>query len=151
MITPHYYSIVSGCAESEYELVAFDKALLAAGIGDYNLVQVSSIMPAGCVFQEAVNLPKGSILFAAYAKKTVKGNQPGSTAVAIAIPTCPEENGVIFETSSDDADAEIIVINMCREAMENRGRAIKEIRSSSTSIQPVNDKYTCGLSAVVMW
>lgn len=147
----HLPYIVSGCAESEYELVAFDKALLSAGIGDYNLVRVSSIISAECTFREIINIPKGSILYAAYAKKVVIGGQSGSAAVAIAIPVCPEENGVIFEASSDTENAESIAIDMCRDAMTSRKRVIKEMQSSSITLHSAGEKYTCGISAVVMW
>lgn len=151
MITPHYYSIVSGLGESGFELVAFDKALLNAGIGDYNLVKVSSIIPPNCVFRESIDLPKGSILYGAYVKKIIINNQAGSTAVAIAFPKNADKNGVIFEASSDDQDAKSVAIEMCKEAIANRGMEIQELRSSSTKILATPGKYTCGLSAVVMW
>ena len=150
MITPQYYTIVSGRGESKYRLVAFDKALLDAGIGDYNLVKISSIIPPGCTFRETIDLSKGSILYAAYASKTVQEGQSGSTAVAIAIPTDSDKNGVIFEDSSDN-NAENIVRDMCQEAMFNRGRSISDIKCSSIAIKGISDKYVCGISAVVMW
>ena len=151
MITPKYYTVVSGLGNSEYELVAFDKALLDAGIGDYNLVKVSSIIPASCSFREEIDLKKGSIIFAAYASKTVSDGEAGSTAVAIAVSTCDEENGVIFEASSDDNNAKDIVKKMCHDAMDNRKRKIKEIITSSIFIKGCPQKYTCGISAVVLW
>ena len=151
MITPKYYTIVSGLGESEYELVAFDKALLDAGIGDYNLVKVSSIVPPSCEFREKIELEKGSIVFTAYACKTVYGEGAGSTAVAIAISKNAEENGVIFEASSDNDNAKDIVQKMCTDAMSNRGRKIKEIKTSFISIKGCPQKYTCGISAVVLW
>ena len=150
MITPQYYTIVSGRGESKYRLVAFDKALLDAGIGDYNLVKVSSIIPPGCTFRETIDLSKGSILYVAYAAKTVQEGQLGSTAVAIAIPIDSDKNGVIFEDSSDN-NAENIVRDMCQEAMLNRGLSISNIKCSSMAIEGIPDKYVCGVSAVVMW
>lgn len=150
MITPQYYTIVSGRGESKYKLVAFDKALLDAGIGDYNLVKVSSIIPPGCIFRETIDLSKGSILYAAYAEIIVQEGQSGSTAVAIAIPTDSDKNGVIFEDSSDD-NAENIVRDMCQEAMFNRERSIANIKCSSITIKGIPDKYVCCISAVVMW
>ena len=151
MITPKYYSIVSGSGESEYELVAFDKALMDAGIGDYNLVQVSSIIPPCCEYRNVIDLVKGSILYAAYAKKTVRDGEVGSTAVAVAFPKNDAENGVIFETSANGNDAEVRVKGMCTEAMQNRQREIKDIHSSSIILHGKNGLYTCGISAVVMW
>ena len=151
MITPKYYTVVSGLGNSEYELVAFDKALLNAGIGDYNLVKVSSIIPASCSFRKEIDLAKGSIVFAAYVSKTVCDGEVGSTAVSIAVSTCDEENGVIFEASSDDNNAKDIAQKMCREAMDNRKRKIKEVITSSTFIKGYPQQYTCGISAVVLW
>lgn len=151
MIKPKYFTIVSGQGKSEYELVAFDKALLDAGIGDYNLVKVSSIMPASCTFREKIDLEKGSVVFAAYACKTVCDGETGSTAVAIAISNNDDENGVIFEASSNGNNAKNIVQEMCTDAMISRGRNTKEIITSSTSLRGCYHKYTCGISAVVMW
>src|SRR5262249_17098555 len=45
----------SGSAEGTTELNAFDNALLAAGIGNINLVKVSSILPPNT---EIVDLPR---------------------------------------------------------------------------------------------
>ena len=57
----------AGTAEGSTPLNAFDNALLAAGIGNINLVRVSSILPPGV---ELVSLPKikpGAIVPTAYA------------------------------------------------------------------------------------
>ena len=43
------YTIVSGVGKGLTSLSAFDNALLNAGVGDYNLVKVSSILPAKCI------------------------------------------------------------------------------------------------------
>ena len=46
MITnPERFIIVSAAAEAGYALTAFDAALLKAGIGNVNLVKISSILP----------------------------------------------------------------------------------------------------------
>lgn len=148
---PHYYKLVSGCGESEIELVSFDNALMNAGIGDYNLVKISSIIPPSCEYREKIDLTKGSILFAAYARKYINEGQKGSTAVAIALPCNGNENGVIFEAVSDDSNAELRVREMCREAMLNRGREMKDIYSSSVVFEGIRGKCVCGVSAVVMW
>ena len=57
----------AGSAEGGTALNAFDNALLAAGIGNVNLVKVSSIVPPDV---DIVDLPKikpGSIVPTAYA------------------------------------------------------------------------------------
>lgn len=151
MITPKYYTIVSGKGESKYRLVAFDNALLNAGIGDYNLVRVSSIIPSGCIFQNTIDVMKGSIIYAAYAEMIIKEGQSGSTAVAVALPENPMQNGVIFEEATADSNAKDIAINMCEEAMHSRNRSLLEIKCSSQIIKGIPGKYICGVSAVIMW
>jgi pyruvoyl-dependent arginine decarboxylase len=54
--------LVAGKAEGGTPLNAFDNALLDAGIGDVNLIKVSSIIPPGAeVVMEKPNLPKGCV------------------------------------------------------------------------------------------
>ena len=131
VVCPKKYTIVSGTGISEYSLVSFDNALRNAGIGDFNLVKVSSILPAGCVYQESVLAEKGSIIYVAYATITVNEGDFGNTSVAVAIPSSDKQCGVIFEFSSNKIPDNIdkITRNMCCEAMENRKRdAVKSQR-----------------------
>lgn len=151
MDTPKHYTIVSGKGFSNYRLVAFDNALLNAGIGDYNLVKVSSILPAGCRYEKNIDIEKGSVVYAAYSTVTVRGKQKITTAVAAATPLNVDESGVIFETSSDSGEAENDVCNMCMEAMENRNKNIKEIKSTSITVSGESSGYVSGISAVIMW
>ena len=46
--TPTKFFLVSGSSEGFTLLNAFDGALLASGVGDTNLVKMSSILPPGC-------------------------------------------------------------------------------------------------------
>ena len=71
--------------------------------------------------------------------------------MAVAIPSNIAENGVIFETSSDSCEAENDVCNMCMEAMENRNKNIKEIKSTSITVSGKFGGYVSGISAVIMW
>ena len=153
MYLPKHYKIVSGSGKSKFPLVAFDKALLDAGIGNFNLVKVSSILPAHCMYSEEITLTPGSILYAANASVTITKGESGQTAVAVAISENSDENGVIFETSSKEnlENCELLVENMCTEAMEERNRKIKIIEKSSQKILAENDMFLSAISAVVMW
>ena len=85
--TPTRYFMACGSAEGVTELNAFDAALLRAGVGDTNLVRVSSILPPGCEEVELPPLPPGALVPAAYA--SVTSATPGeviTAAVAVAIP-----------------------------------------------------------------
>lgn len=153
IITPRYYTIVSGIGKGQYELTAFDHALHVAGIGDYNLVKISSILPAECCYVNAIDLPKGSIVYTAYAHKILnpKSEIIGSVAVGIAVAKNNSENGVIFEASVETNEAEKIVRKMCCEAMLNRTRAIKDLVSKAEQISADQQLYVCGVAAVAMW
>lgn len=84
---PNHYKLSSGYGVSLHRLVSFDNALISAQISDYNLVKVSSILPAKCVLSNVITLKKGSIVYIAYG--SLSSNIIGETiasAVSIAIP-----------------------------------------------------------------
>ncbi|MFQ5909391.1 MAG: pyruvoyl-dependent arginine decarboxylase [Thermoplasmata archaeon] len=59
---PEKFFVTSGRASSKVtDLNAFDRALLNAGIGEQNLVPVSSVLPAGIEQVEPQDLPVGAI------------------------------------------------------------------------------------------
>ena len=55
-LTPNAYFLASGSSEGKMPLNAFDGALLNAGIGNTNLVKMSSIVPPGASRIEPVPL-----------------------------------------------------------------------------------------------
>lgn len=134
---PRRYFLTSGAGDASNELNAFDAALISAGIGDTNLVKMSSILPPGAEPIERHEFPKGSLVPLAYGDLT--SSQAGaviSAAVAVGIPEDESEAGLImeFSTIGEPQTCEKIVRNMVREGMEVvRGRAIREIRSVSVS------------------
>ena len=101
IVCPKNYIIVKGVGKSRFPLVAFDNAIHDAGIGDFNLLKISSIMPANCKRTSVINLTKGSILYAAYSTITVSKGQQGKVGVAVALSALQEESGVIFECSAE--------------------------------------------------
>src|SRR5213594_5265422 len=70
----------SGSAEGETSLNAFDNALLAAGIGNINLVKVSSILPPETAVVDLPRLRPGAIVPTAYAAMT--SEVPGEVVAA---------------------------------------------------------------------
>lgn len=127
---PSRFCIKVGVGNGETELLAFDGALIAAGISHYNLVRVSSIIPPGAVLVEEIDLPPGSLLPIAYASLTA--NQKGlviSAAVAAGIPVSPDDVGVIMEFSGRVPleEAEDQVRFMAERALSSRGIRIKDI------------------------
>src|SRR3989338_5352762 len=87
-----------GHAEGGTPLNAFDNALLAAGIGNINLIKVSSIVPPEVSIIELPKIKPGALVPTAYAAMT--SDVPGQTvaaAVGYALPDDPAKPGVIME------------------------------------------------------
>lgn len=149
---PKNYYITSGKGSSSYKLVAFDCALLDAGISNYNLLKVSSILPSGCVRKEAIDLKPGSPLLTAYA--TITSDTTGehiAAAVAVGIPQNSNDVGVIMEvTGIEAASAEKTACNMVKEAMANHGIKIDHIESSSIE-GTVESGYLSLIAAIALW
>ncbi len=135
---PKRFFLTSGSGDGSTMLNAFDAALIDAGIGDTNLVRLSSILPPGSTETEAFTFPKGSLVPLAYAE--YGSDRPGtriSAAVAVGIPQDIHEAGLIMECSGiGDPDAwEERARYMVIEGMEGiRNRRIKEIKSISATV-----------------
>ena len=150
--TPTHYFLVSGASEGFTPLNAFDGALLRAGIGDTNLVKMSSIVPPRCQLISPVPLPPGSLVPTAYA--SITSDIPGeiiSSAVAVALPKEPHYPGLIMEYSARGTKAEIeeTVRRMALEGMKLRMRGIKDLKS--IAVEHKVQKVGATLAAVVLW
>ena len=152
-LTNKYY-ITCGNGYGATPLTSFDSALLRSGIANYNLVKISSILPAGSTECDCVSLKEGSILHTAYASLT--SNQEGATisaAVGVAIPQDDSKVGVIMEYSAycDKQEALDQIHLMLKEAMENRGYLIKEIKSVVSELIVPKDGYVTAFAALSIW
>jgi arginine decarboxylase len=121
----------AGGAEGGTALNAFDNALLAAGIGNVNLVKVSSIVPPDVDIVDLPAIKPGAIVPTAYA--AITSETPGETiaaAVGYALPEDRTKAGVIMEyhDRADRATADRAVRAMLEEAFRVRGERIREVR-----------------------
>ncbi len=121
-------AIVSGVAEGPTELNAFDNALTEAGIGDVNLIKVSSMLEANTQVEKLPVLKAGSMVNCVLSHITSdnKGDKL-ITCVAVAIG---EELGCVVENSSVNGDTEEVeeeAISMVKYMMEKRGVEIKDL------------------------
>ncbi len=141
----------AGTAEGSTPLNAFDNALLAAGIGNINLVKISSILPPGI---DLVPLPKiklGAVVPTAYAAMT--SEVPGevvAAAVGWARPLDATKNGVImeFHDKATREEAERMIVQMLEEAFRVRGERIKDIRVFA--VEHRVERTGCALAAVTL-
>jgi arginine decarboxylase len=141
----------AGHAEGGTTLNAFDNALLAAGIGNINLVKVSSILPPDVPVIELPKIKPGAIVPTAYAAMT--SETPGETiaaAVGYAIPDDPAKNGVIMEFHgvASRAEAERQITLMLEEAFRVRGEIIKEQRV--VAVEHTTQRIGCALAAITL-
>ena len=152
--TPTKFFLVSGSSEGFSLLNAFDGALLASGVGDTNLVRMSSILPPGCeeVSPPPVPMPQGALVPVAYA--SLYSDAPGeviSAAVAIGIPKDGNRAGLIMEYSARAEEGMVVeqVKKMVEKGMELRNRAIKDIMSISATYRVV--AIGAVFAGVVLW
>lgn len=132
------YCISNGVGSSENGLPSFDKALLDAGVGNYNLVRLSSILPAHCeevnVRDIAMYIKEGSLLPTAYSTITsdVEGDFIVST-IGVGIPEDKNHVGVIMEYSTKNVsidEALNTLRSMIQEAFDIRGWELEGIQST---------------------
>src|SRR6202162_6733331 len=96
--TVSFAAATTGHAEGGTPLNAFDNALLAAGIGNINLLKVSSILPPEVPVVELPKIKPGALVPTAYA--AITSETPGETvaaAVGHALTDDTAKNGVILE------------------------------------------------------
>ncbi|MGB9562033.1 MAG: pyruvoyl-dependent arginine decarboxylase, partial [bacterium] len=142
---------VVGKGEGTNELLAFDNALYQAGISQYNLVKVSSILPPFVKKAEKIDLPPGALLPIAYARLLSK--IPGeviSAAIAVGIPKDSKNIGVIMEYSGvcSEEEAREIVFRMTVEAMRIREIILEDVEILSISHETKNLAVVFGGCAI---
>ena len=152
---PKAHAFVTGRAEGYSPLNAFDGALLDAGIGNVNLVKMSSIIPprSEAASVSALQLPPGALVPTAYAY--MESDVPGSricAAVAAAYPEDQDKPALIMEYHAQGhrEDAEQVVRQMAIAGMRDvRGWKIRHVECASIDHQV--DKIGACIAAVVLW
>ena len=141
----------AGHAEGGTTLNAFDNALLAAGIGNINLIKISSILPPEVPIIELPKIKLGALIPKAYAAMT--SESPGQTvaaAVGYALPDDPAKNGVIMEFHgvATKAEAERQIHLMLEEAFRVRGETIRE--RGVVAAEHTVERVGCALAAITL-
>ncbi len=148
--TPKAYKVVAGSSEGRSSLTAFDGALLKAGIGNINLIRVSSILPPGAVYKPDLEIPPGSLVPTAYG--SIVSKEPGKViAAAVGVGVSENNFGVIMEYSgySTRQEAEETIKKMVEEAFELRGMKLADVKIAA--VEHTVEKIGCALAAVPLW
>lgn len=154
------YTMSNGVGISDKHLPSFDKALVDAGVGNYNLVRLSSILPAHCKKVKAKDISKhiqeGSLLPTAYA--TISSSNPGEhivSGIAIGFPEDEDKVSVIMEFSAAKMSADAVLHTldeMVKEAFDMRGWKLKKIVSTyaEATVEKPGATYTT-FACVAEW
>lgn len=147
--TPKKFKIVAASAEGNYALTAFDATLLKAGIGNVNLLRVSSILPPAAEQDQSLLLPSGALVPVAYA--SITSTEPGELiAAAVGIGFSADSFGVIMEFSGFCSRQEA---RKKTEEMLEEAFALRQMSLVKTLIESVEHKViktAAALAAVAM-
>jgi len=102
---PKYAFVTKGVGISKEKLTSFEMSLRDAGIAEYNLVRVSSIMPPNCkIIKKSKGLEilsPGQIVFVVLSECST--NEPGrkvASSVGLALPKDRSQHGYLSEHHS---------------------------------------------------
>ena len=133
-------AIVSGKDEGPTKLNAFDNALTDAGIGDVNLIKVSSMLSRNTEITELPTLKPGSMINCVLSEIT--SDNPGDEISAVIALAIGEELGCVVETTGINKNEEELIDEakfMVKYMMEKRDVEIKEliVKKSTTKVKEI--------------
>ncbi|WP_405294251.1 pyruvoyl-dependent arginine decarboxylase [Methanobrevibacter sp.] len=133
-------AIVSGKEEGPTKLNAFDNALSDAGIGDVNLIKVSSMLAGNAKIQPLPKLKAGSMVNCVLSEIT--SDTPGDVITASVSVAIGDELGCVVEASHINRDADEIIRQskeMVEYMMEKRGVEIRKLYTeiSTTTVEEI--------------
>ena len=143
--------LVSADAEGGTKLNAFDNALLKAGIGNANLVKLSSVVPPDIEWlSEPPSFPLGSVIFVVLSH--IESDAHGKKiSAAVGVGLCRNEGGLIYEFSGecDGEEAMETVKRMVEEGFAVRNWKLSELKIAVAEHSV--EKNGCALAGVVFF
>ncbi|HHN81943.1 MAG TPA: arginine decarboxylase, pyruvoyl-dependent [Methanomicrobia archaeon] len=137
MLTPHSYVLLSTDADSDTPLNAFDEALRASGVANFNFIGVSSILPRYCrqaPLREVRNIQEGSFMYCVMSR--IESDTPGATiSSAIACATTTSTVGCVaeFKGHCSGTEAEREAIRRARAMVASRDAEVESIETTSAT------------------
>jgi arginine decarboxylase len=133
-------AIVSGKDEGPTKLNAFDNALIDAGIGDVNLIKVSSMLAGNAQIEELPKLKPGSMVNCVLSEIT--SDNPGDEITAVVAVAIGKELGCVVETTGiNKTEGELLdeARYMVEYMMEKRNVEIDDliIESSTATVNEI--------------
>ena len=143
-------AIVSGKDEGATKLNAFDNALSDAGIGDVNLIKVSSMLSGNAEICDLPKLKPGAMVNCVLSRIT--SDNPGDVITAVVAVAIGEELGCVVETSGTNKDPNDIIKEaeeMVKYMMKKRKVEIKDLIVEYSTTQ-VKNIASCIASVVYL-
>ena len=133
-------AIVSGKDEGPTKLNAFDNALTDAGIGDVNLIKVSSMLAKNTEITELPKLKAGAMVNCVLSEIT--SDNPGDEITAVIAVAIGEELGCVVETTGINENPEDLTNEarkMVEYMMKKRGVKTKDliIEKSTATVEEI--------------
>jgi len=133
-------AVVSGKDEGPTKLNAFDNALSEAGIGDVNLIKVSSMLAGNAKIEKLPKLKPGAMVNCVLSEVT--SDNPGDKITAVIALAIGEELGCVVEKSGINENTDELIEKakeMVKYMMEKRDVEIKElhVEYSTTTVKDV--------------
>ena len=100
-------AIVSGSDEGPTKLNAFDNALSNAGIGDVNLIKVSSMLAGNAEIQNLPELKAGAMVNCVLSHVT--SDNPGDEITAVIAVAIGEKLGCVVETTGINRNSDELI------------------------------------------
>ncbi|MEM2935555.1 MAG: pyruvoyl-dependent arginine decarboxylase [Candidatus Bathyarchaeia archaeon] len=148
---PREFFVTSGKALSNVsELNAFDMALEKAGIGQCNLIPVSSIIPPNCQEIKGKEIPIGAITYTVMARMEGKGREKIGAGIAWAWEK-NKKYGLVMETCGplDEKGIKETLEGKLREMAKVRGIEIAEIKYRTEVLKVPPNHYGSVIAALV--
>mgnify|MGYP002515463308 CR=1 FL=1 len=150
LVPTKFYTVRGSAISTTSDLNAFDKALIKAGIGEQNLVSVSSVIPEGAVRIPYKQLTMGAVTHCVLAQ--MRGCEGETIAAGIAYAFRKDgKGGYVAEGhihGSADSLRDILNHKM-REMAEIRGVEFGEIKFEAEELQIPKGNYGCCVSSLV--
>lgn len=129
---------------------AFDGALLEAGIGNVNLIRVTSILPPHAEEDPDLTIPFGSLVPTAYGTLTSEiSGQLISAAVGVGFSR--ESFGIIMETAGvrTKEESEVLIKKMLEDSFQHRGMEMEKVIIKGIEHRTI--RVGAVIAAVAMW
>jgi arginine decarboxylase len=133
-----YYKPITSIGFGTYKISAFDDALYQAGIGNYNLVKVSSILPPDCQLYTGDKIPleDGSPLYIAF-EYQIQPIYIETSAGVVVVSATKDMYGLIIEMAElcDESLLRVDLEKATQERLRYRNRADTDYRIATISLQ----------------